>query len=52
MCICAFFHLKTEEKVQIGGNHLKSLALNTSVSRICFTGLNELTDILKGKQLE
>lgn len=45
--ICLFIYLKSEE------NWWKSsqiLALHTSVSRLCFTGLNEL-DILKGKQL-
>lgn len=52
VCVCLFFYLKSEERVQISENHLKFLALNTSVFRLCFTGLNELTDIWKGKQLE
>lgn len=52
---CVHLSVPPPEKWRKGRNWWESsqiLALNTSVSRLCFTGLYELTDILKGKQLE
>lgn len=43
--VCLFLFLKSEVKVQIGGEGL-NLTLNTSVSRLCF---NVVTDISNGE---